>query len=105
MSRCYGIREILTIMTPKLRSHVIRYYVKQPLFRNVPKIVLLVSFSVANLMNLARSPVVRNCGLNMEYTFHLLCKFQGDFEMTLRALLHESFTIFDRVYSGKLSLP
>ncbi|KAM3183181.1 hypothetical protein ACTXT7_010827 [Hymenolepis weldensis] len=31
--------------------------------------------SLANLMNLARSPVVRNCGLNMEYTFHLLCKF------------------------------
>ncbi|KAL5105104.1 hypothetical protein TcWFU_001554 [Taenia crassiceps] len=55
--------------------------------------------SLSNLMNLARSPVVRNCGLNMEYTFHLLCKFQGDFEMTLRALLHESFTIFDRVYS------
>nr|CDS31101.2 zinc finger protein 541 [Hymenolepis microstoma] len=55
--------------------------------------------SLANLMNLARSPVVRNCGLNMEYTFHLLCKFQGDFEMTLRTLLHESFTIFDRVYS------
>ncbi|VDD81467.1 unnamed protein product [Mesocestoides corti] len=55
--------------------------------------------SLANLMNLARSSVVRNCGLNMEYTFHLLCKFQGDFETTLRALLHESFTIFDRVYS------
>uniref|UniRef100_A0A158QHK5 C2H2-type domain-containing protein n=1 Tax=Rodentolepis nana TaxID=102285 RepID=A0A158QHK5_RODNA len=55
--------------------------------------------SLANLMNLARSPVVRNCGLNMEYTFHLLCKFHGDFEMTLRTLLHESFTIFDRVYS------
>uniref|UniRef100_A0A158RA85 C2H2-type domain-containing protein n=1 Tax=Taenia asiatica TaxID=60517 RepID=A0A158RA85_TAEAS len=55
--------------------------------------------SLSNLMNLARSPVVRNCGLNMEYTFHLLCKFQGDFEMTLRALLRESFTIFDRVYS------
>ncbi|VDL16563.1 unnamed protein product [Hymenolepis diminuta] len=61
--------------------------------------------SLANLMNLARSPVVRNCGLNMEYTFHLLCKFQGDFEMTLRALLHESFTIFDRWLTDFSILP
>nr|CDS20932.1 zinc finger protein 541 [Echinococcus granulosus] len=67
--------------------------------KNIDENDLKTRESLANLMNLARSPVVRNCGLNMEYTFHLLCKFQGDFEMTLRALLHESFTIFDRVYS------
>ncbi len=64
-------------------------------------LTLNLALTVANLLKLARSTVVRHCGLNMEFTFHLLCKFQGDFEKSLRALLQESFTVFDRVYSGK----
>lgn len=57
---------------------------------------------VSKVLQLARSPAVQDCGLNLEYTFHLLHKFQGNFEKTLRALLHESAVVFKCVYSGDL---
>ncbi|CAH8428954.1 unnamed protein product [Heterobilharzia americana] len=51
------------------------------------------------LMKIACSPAVRNCGLNMEYTFHLLCKYKGDLEMTLHALLRDTLVVYDYVYA------
>ncbi|GAA57205.1 zinc finger protein 541 [Clonorchis sinensis] len=51
------------------------------------------------LMKIACSPAVRSCGLNMEYTFHLLCKYKGNLEMTLHALLYETLVVYDYVYA------
>lgn len=51
------------------------------------------------LTKIACSPAVRNCGLNMEYTFHLLCKYKGDVEMTLHALLRDTLVVYDYVYA------
>ncbi|CAL8105974.1 unnamed protein product [Calicophoron daubneyi] len=51
------------------------------------------------LMKIACSPAVRNCGLNMEYAFHLLCKYKGNLEMTLHALLHDTLVVYDYVYA------
>ncbi|KAF8562093.1 hypothetical protein P879_07064 [Paragonimus westermani] len=56
------------------------------------------------LMKIACSPAVRNCGLNMEYTFHLLCKYKGNLEMTLHALLYETLVVYDYVYAGTFLL-
>ncbi|KAL7057136.1 hypothetical protein AAHC03_019478 [Spirometra sp. Aus1] len=55
--------------------------------------------ALSRLMTIACSPAVRTCGLNMEYTFHLLCKFKGNMEQSLRALLQESFIVLDNVYA------
>ncbi|KAF7259830.1 hypothetical protein EG68_02068 [Paragonimus skrjabini miyazakii] len=55
-------------------------------------------------MKIACSPAVRNCGLNMEYTFHLLCKYKGNLEMTLHALLYETLVVYDYVYAGTFLL-
>lgn len=52
-------------------------------------------------MKLSCSPAIRNCGLNIEYAFHLLCKYEGNVEKALHALLRDTLVVDDYVYAGK----
>ncbi|TPP62236.1 Zinc finger protein [Fasciola gigantica] len=51
------------------------------------------------LMKLSCSPAIRNCGLNIEYAFHLLCKYEGNVEKALHALLRDTLVVDDYVYA------